>query len=134
MGFYFSFLYEFLLHFLNMKLLSVEMAWFFGVWGETRFPFEIYWPLQLQHSSSWSTLSLRLVISLVLFAIVSIPQRTSDFLGRPNALFILWSNFGTLRSWVDTIRTANRTEKNYIISIIRSVRNISQLPRYVATV
>ena len=47
--------------------------------------------VQLQHSSSLLTLSLRWVISLVLFSMVNMSQKTSDFLGRPNALLILRS-------------------------------------------
>ena len=89
----------------------------FGAWEKLKFCFEIYWPLlfaQLQHSSSWSTLSFRSVISLVLFAINSMSQRTSDFLGSPNALFILWSNLGTLCSWLKPVRTAKRTKKRNI--------------------
>ena len=46
-------------------------------------------------------------------------QSTSDFLGSPKPLFIFWSNFGTLRPWVDATRTVNRTKKSYIILMIR---------------
>ena len=98
----------------------------FGAWEKVKFLFEIYWPLlfaQLQHSSSWSTLSFRSLISLVLFAINSMSQRTSDFLGSPNALFILWSNLGTLCSWLKPVRTAKRTKKgNITLALDNSVQ------------
>ena len=75
--------------------------------------------VKLQHSSSWSTLSFKFAILLVLFAMVNISQTTSDFLGSPNALLSFWRNFGTLCSWVDTIRTASRTKKGILFQWYR---------------
>ena len=47
--------------------------------------------VQLQHFSSLLTLFFRWVISFVLFSIFNMSQKTSDFLGWPNALLILRS-------------------------------------------
>ena len=43
--------------------------------------------VQLQHSSSWSTLAFKLVISSLLFAMDVMSQSAFEFLGSPNALF-----------------------------------------------
>ena len=99
-------------------MIGTEFYWFLGFNNSLNFLHFV----QLQHSSSWSTLLFRLVISFVVFTIFSstlvfiseikrISQSFSDVFGRPNALFIFLSRFDTLRQWFDVIRTANKTNK-----------------------